>query len=83
VPRERVTTAVAIFSSGGPGVTRIAFDAMAERKMSPASCTCPIAKGSVERIVNIHWWTTLEKSTSFTSAGKTSWKAGSLKMMAA
>jgi len=45
-------------------------DAIAERNMSPASCTCPTAKGKEEYMVKLIWWTMLLKRTSLTSKGR-------------
>lgn len=41
--------------------------AILERKMRPASCTWPMAKGSEEVVVKAVWCTADEKITSFTS----------------
>ena len=51
--------------------------AILERKMRPASCTWPMAKGREEKVVKADWWTADEKRTSLTSCAYTAgsrWK---------
>ena len=68
VERERVARTVASMCSGGSSAIASAISpAILERKISPASCTCPIAKGSDEKAVKAVWCTADEKSTSLTS----------------
>ena len=60
-------TVASMCSAGSPSIASAISPAIFERKISPASCTCPIAKGSVDVVVNAVWWTADEKRTSFTS----------------
>ncbi len=64
---ESVASVVAtIVSCGSSAIASATSPAIFDRKMSPASCTCPMANGSDDEAVNAVWWTADEKRTSFT-----------------
>jgi hypothetical protein len=70
VASESITSVVAMIASSSAPVACICLtvsSAIFDRKMSPASCTCPMANGSEEKSENIVWCTADEKSTSRTS----------------
>ena len=68
VESDSPTSVVATIASGWSSFIASAMSPLIfERKISPASCTCPMAKGSVDVAVKAVWWTADEKTTSLTS----------------
>ena len=74
VPIAITTREVATMVSGSSPSRRIAMSvAILDRKIRPASCTRPIAKGIVERTQNEMEWIILLKSISFARLGMNGW----------
>ena len=70
VESDSPTSVVATIASGASSFIASAMSPLIfDKKIRPASCTCPMANGSDEKPENAAWCTMLEKSTSLTSAG--------------
>ena len=87
VESDSPTSVVATIASGWSSFIASAMSPLIfERKISPASCTWPIAKSRLDEAEKAIWWTVDEKMTSFTSREyicASAWKAGWRKMIAA